>query len=121
MSAYALPFMLSDFAQSLPGEPDSFELIAGNSRTGTLRYRDSETGQTYTVPNVPYNQRSEAHLEFAKFRLEQQGRNLIRLKFGPGVSSRYSIQECEALIERTKQAILAIERKIAARIKRYGR
>ncbi len=107
--------MLPDFAQSTPRDPDELELIEGDNRTGSLRYRDPDTGETCTVPNDATNQRSEVRLGTARYYLDVQERNLARLRHAYPPAPEYSIRDAEKQIARSKRAILSLERKIEVR------
>jgi hypothetical protein len=99
---YTPAYRLPDFHQSTPVHPDQLVLIEGNNKTGTLRYRDS-TGQTYTVPNVPYNQQTPVRISYLRFMLNlAQQRDTSRFDHWTMRSHREYIERLESAIATLK-------------------
>lgn len=117
-SSYVPIYRLLDFSQGLPKHPDFMEPIEGNKRTGYLRYRDPETGQTFTVPNIHYNQRSESELSRVDFYIEREERLLATLlerqRRGEKLYS-FEIPDREKQVTRLKARRVEVLKRIADR------
>jgi hypothetical protein len=118
MGIYVAPYQQPDFRQCLPKSADLLELVEGSNRTGQLRYRDPDTGETFLVPNVHYNQRSEAELARIDMYIER-GYWVIReleerIKRGWPVYSR-EIPDQEKKIDKFKAKRLEVLQRITDR------
>jgi hypothetical protein len=70
-STYTPAYALPNFTQSLPGDPDTFQLIEGGPKRPTLQYRDKATGAIHTVPNLPCNQQRSVQIEVLEWYADQ--------------------------------------------------
>lgn len=106
-------YLLPDFRQALPKDPDDLVLIEGNSRTGVLRYRDPLTGETYTVPNLHYNQQSDVRLKAAKYYWEHSLQHLQRLSNSALPASSIDTRIARRLLAVREGEVKRLEAKVA--------
>ena len=68
---------MEDFSQCLPKDPDLLEDITDDElrKRGALRYRDSNTGKTFTVPHIWYNTGLLSQASHVEFMAEQSDRS----------------------------------------------
>ena len=106
-----------DFAQQTPIDPDLLELLEGDHQTGTLRYRDPRTGQTWTVPNVPGNQQVHLRLGATKLHLGLAKLRLRALADRSHPFLEWAVNDCHERI----RALRSIRRTLQAKARRLAR